>query len=71
MEDFKKGDVVWLRDYPFGSPTNVRGKVVGVLSKDYYNIFLQNGLNEGTIRKYKWYKLLLKERAMPNVGKDS
>jgi len=62
MEDFKRGDIVWLRDYPLGSQTSIYGCVVGVLAKDYYNVFLRNGLNGGTIRKYKWYKLLLKER---------
>tara|TARA_Y100000310_G_scaffold36616_1_gene34477 strand:+ start:3034 stop:3243 length:210 start_codon:yes stop_codon:yes gene_type:complete len=65
MEDFKRGDIVWLRDYPFGSQTSIYGRIVGVLERDYYNILLQNGLNEGTIRRYKWYKLLIKERTQP------
>jgi hypothetical protein len=71
VEDLKKGDIVWLRDYPFGSPTNIYGKIVGVLDKDFYNIYLQSGLNEGTIIKYKWYRLLLKERKSPNVEENS
>jgi len=71
MEDFKRGDIVWIRDRPFGAETNIFGRVVGTLEKDCYNILLQNGLNEGTIRKYKWYKLLIKERALPNVEKGS
>jgi hypothetical protein len=66
MEDFKRGDVVWLKDYPFGSQTNIFGRIVGVLERENYNILLQNGLNEGTIRRYKWYKLLIKERPQPH-----
>ncbi len=71
MEDFKRGDIVWLRDRPFGSQTSIYGQVVGVLEKDCYNILLQNGLNEGTIRKYKWYKLLSKEKETQNVRENS
>jgi len=71
MEDFKRGDVVWLRDRPFGSKTSIFGQIVGVLGKDSYNILLQNGLNEGTIIKYKWYKLLLKEKGEQSDKKDS
>ena len=70
MEGFKRGDIVWLRDRPFGSKTGIFGRVVGLLSQDCYNILLQNGLNEGTIIKYKWYKLLIKERSVLD-GKEN
>ena len=38
--DFNRGDVVWLRDYPFGRPLNISGEVVGVLPNDNYNVLL-------------------------------
>jgi hypothetical protein len=71
MEGFKKGDIVWVRDRPFGSRTGIFGRVVGVLDKDCYNILLQNGLNEGTIIKYKSYKLLIKERLVLDGEENS
>ena len=55
--DFKKGDEVWVLDFPFGKPLNVRGKVVGELEKDHYNVLIQTGLLEGDIVKYKYWKL--------------
>ena len=61
-ENFKRGDLVWVRDYPFGRPLNIRGKVVGVMSGDYYNVLIENGLHEGQIKKYKFWKLLLDEQ---------
>ncbi len=71
MEGFKRGDIVWIRDRPFGSRTGIFGRVVGVLDKDCYNILLQNGLNEGTIIKYKSYKLLIKERLVLDGEENS
>ena len=71
MEGFKRGDIVWIRDRPFGSRTGIFGRVVGVLDKDWYNILLQNGLNEGIIYKYKSYKLLIKEKVVINAEEDS
>ena len=59
MSSFLKGQNVILRDYPLGRPTNIRGKIVGVLSNDYYNILIQNGINEGQILTYKYWKLIL------------
>ena len=38
---------------------NIRGKVVGVLPGDYYNVLLRDGLCEGQIKKFKFWKLLL------------
>ncbi len=58
MYDFERGDVVYIRDFPFGKPTKIKGKVVGILHGDYYNILLTNGLNQGTIIPYKSYKLI-------------
>ncbi len=58
-EGFSRGDLVWIRDYPFGKPMNVRGKIVGILPGDCYNILMENGLCEGQIKKYKFWKLLL------------
>tara|TARA_B100000214_G_C23968328_1_gene628848 strand:- start:2119 stop:2367 length:249 start_codon:yes stop_codon:yes gene_type:complete len=57
-EGFKRGDKVFIRDYPFGNPTNVSGIVVGILKKDFYNVKLKSGLNEGKIVPFKYWKLL-------------
>jgi hypothetical protein len=58
MYDFERGDIVHIRDFAFGRPTRIKGKVVGVLHGEYYNIFLTNGMNEGTIISYKGYQLI-------------
>ena len=58
MYDFERGDIVYIRDFPFGKPTRINGKVVGVLRGEYYNILLTNGLNQGTIIAYKGYQLI-------------
>lgn len=59
--DFKRGEKVWVRDYPFGRPLNISGTVVGVLANDYYNVLMETGLCEGQIKKFKFWKLLLDE----------
>ena len=58
MYNFERGDIVYIRDFPFGKPTRINGKVVGVLRGEYYNILLTNGLNQGTIIAYKGYQLI-------------
>ena len=57
----QKGGVVYIRDRPMGLSTNIKGKVMGVLSEDKYAVLLLNGLNEGQIIKYKYW--LLKEES--------
>lgn len=57
MYCFENGDIVYLRDFPLGKPTRIYGKVVGTLTKEFYNVLLTNGINAGTIRKYKSYEL--------------
>jgi len=69
MYDFGRGDIVHVRDFAFGKPTRIRGRVVGVLHGEYYNILLTNGLNEGTIIAYKNYQLI-DERDVPNDLKE-
>ena len=61
MYDFERGDIVYIRDFPFGKPTRINGKVVGILSGEYYNILLTNGLNQGTIIAYQSYQLIRKK----------
>ena len=56
--EFKKGEKVFIRDYPLGSPTNVMGIVVGFIGEDWFNIKIENGWNEGKIIPYKYWKLL-------------
>lgn len=41
-----------------GKPTRVKGKIVGVLPNEFYNVLLTNGMNADTIRRYKSYKLI-------------
>ena len=57
MSSFEKGEKVYIRDYPFGRPLNVCGKIVGVLGDDYYNVLVESGALEGRIVKYKYWKL--------------
>lgn len=61
MYDFERGDIVYIRDFPFGKPTRIYGKVVGILHGEYYNILLTNGLNQGTIIAYNSYQLIRKK----------
>ena len=55
---FERGDIVYIRDFPMGKPTRIKGKIVGVLPNDFYNILLTNGMNADTIRRYKSFKLI-------------
>ena len=58
---FKVGQKVYLRDYPWGKPLNIFGKIVGYISKDTYNVLLSNGINAGTIRSFKEWSLTKEE----------
>ena len=69
MYDFERGDIVYIRDFPFGKPTRIYGKVVGILHGEYYNILLTNGLNQGTIIAYKSYQLI-REKDVPREIKE-
>ena len=60
-DSFKKGDIVYILDYPFGHPLNVKGIVVGILRDDFYNIKITHGLRSGDIAKYKYWNLILEE----------
>tara|TARA_S200000501_G_scaffold40106_2_gene32718 strand:+ start:5224 stop:5472 length:249 start_codon:yes stop_codon:yes gene_type:complete len=64
MYDFERGDIVYIRDFPFGKPTRIYGKVVGILHGEYYNILLTNGLNQDTIIAYQSYQLI-REKDVP------
>ena len=57
MSDFKKGERVYLRDYPLGRPLKVSGIVVGVLPGDFYSVKIETGFLEGQIKKYKYWNL--------------
>jgi hypothetical protein len=59
MSTLKKGDKVYILDYPFGRPINVTGVIVGILSNDYYNVKIEKGLPEGNILRYKYWNLSL------------
>ena len=58
MSEYHRGDRVFIRDYPFGNPTNVCGVVVGILKNDVYNVKLESGYNEGRILPFKYWKLV-------------
>ena len=70
MYDFERGDIVYIRDFPFGKPTRIYGKVVGVLHGEYYNILLTNGLNQGTIIAYQSYQLIRKKDVPREIRED-
>ena len=70
MYDFDRGDIVYIRDFPFGKPTRINGKVVGILHGEYYNILLTNGLNQGTIIAYKNYQLI-REKDVPREIREN
>jgi len=59
-DNFKRGDEVFVLDYPFGRPLNVSGKIVGILKNDFYNVLIEIGCSEGKIVKYKYWDLLSK-----------
>ena len=54
---FRRGDKVFIRDFPLGKPLNIEAKIVGVLSEDLYSVLLLSGLNEGKIVKLKSWSL--------------
>ena len=57
MTDFKRGEKVFIRDYPFGKALRLHGIIVGILPNDYYNVKLEGGICAGDIKKYKYWKL--------------
>ena len=57
MSSFKKGDGVFILDYPFGKPLKTKALIVGILENDFYNVKILNGLREGDIVRYKFWKL--------------
>ena len=59
--DLKKDDEVWILD-SFQWPLNIRGTIVGKVGNDHYNVLIDNGLMEGDIVKYKYWKLFLIDR---------
>jgi|GEM_PF-3695016 hypothetical protein len=56
--EFITGQIVFLRDYPYGKPLNLFGKVVGYIGIDRYNIVMMNGLQEGSVVSYKEWRLI-------------
>ena len=70
MYDFERGDIVYIRDFPFGKPTRIYGKVVGILHGEYYNILLTNGLNQGTIIAYNSYQFIRKKDVPREIRED-
>ena len=70
MGEYRKGDRVFIRDYPFGSPTNISGEIVGILKNDVYNVRLDTGWNEGRIVPFKYWKLLKLSEIQENACKN-
>ena len=66
--EFNRGDEVFIRDFPWGKPLNVSGKVVGFLPNDRYNVVLSSGFNEGKIVTFESWSLIRKKdvRRMEN-----
>jgi len=69
MVAYKRGEKVFIRDYPLGNPTNVHGTVVGILENDYYNIRIESGWNEGKIISFKYWKLISFQEINKNTCK--
>ena len=59
--EFDRGDEVFVRDYPYGKPMNIFGKIVGFLPDDCYNVMLANGFNAGKITMYRSWSLIRKK----------
>ena len=59
--EFNRGDEVFVRDFPWGKPLNVTGKVIGYLSNDRYNVILNSGMNEGKIVAFQSWSLIRKK----------
>lgn len=57
--DLKKGDKVWILDFPFGKPLNIKGTIIGRVGEEHYNVLIENGFAEGDIVKYKYWSLFL------------
>ena len=55
--DYKKGDKVLILDFPFGRPLGISGTIVGRVGADHYNVLVDQGLLEGDIVKYKYWRL--------------
>lgn len=53
----EKNMKVWILDFPFGRPLKIRGKIVGKVGSDHYNVLIESGLMEGDIVKYKYWRL--------------
>jgi hypothetical protein len=70
MGGYKKNDRVFIRDYPFGVPTNVFGEIVGVLENDCFNVKIENGWNEGKIILFKYWKLIKISEMQKNSCKN-
>ena len=60
-DDIRKGDAVYITDFPFGRPINAKGKVVADLGNDFYNVLLDTGMNEGKIIRFKKWSLIKKK----------
>ena len=59
--EFNRGDEVFIRDFPWGKPLNVSGKIVGFLPNDKYNVVLSSGMNEGKIVAFQSWSLIRKK----------
>lgn len=70
MYEFERGEVVHIRDFPFGKATRIHGKVVGILQNENYNILLTSGLNQGKIIKYKSYELIRRKEVPIEIRED-
>lgn len=59
--EYDRGDEVYIRDFPWGKPLNIFGKIVGFLPSDCYNVMLCSGLNEGKIVAFNAWSLIRKK----------
>ena len=57
MDIFEKNQEVYIRDFPYGKPTRIKGIIVAHLRNNLYNIKILNGLDEGKIKMYYDYRI--------------
>lgn len=61
VKTFLRDDEVSILDRPMGHRSRLYGRIVGVISEDFYNVLMLNGLQEGNIVGYRSWSLELKD----------
>jgi len=54
---YTKHQEVYIRDFNFGKPTRIKGTIVAILKNGFFNIKIENGLDEGKIKRYSEFQI--------------